>query len=190
MTCTGKRAKLGARLCTLVIRTCSTGHGDCGCHFLQISVQLVLSLQSHMPSPHGHGSSGQFMCVCMYVCMCVCACMYVCMCVCVCVYAHVCMYVCVYMYVLCMYVYVCVYVCVPTCMYQPSFCKQLLLLPPCRRTESIDVLDAVGSNIVVNTRGGEVMRVLPRLNEDVNEEWISDKTRCALQPPHSVCSYM
>ena len=46
-----------------------------------------------------------------------------------------------------------------------------------RRVESIDVLDAVGSNIVVNTRCGEVMRVLPRLNEEVNEEWISDKTR-------------
>ena len=46
-----------------------------------------------------------------------------------------------------------------------------------RGTESIDVLDAVGSNIVVNTRGGEVMRILPALNEDVNEEWISDKTR-------------
>uniref|UniRef100_A0A3Q1K821 NADH-ubiquinone oxidoreductase 75 kDa subunit, mitochondrial n=1 Tax=Anabas testudineus TaxID=64144 RepID=A0A3Q1K821_ANATE len=48
-----------------------------------------------------------------------------------------------------------------------------------RKTESIDVLDAVGSNIVVSTRGGEVMRVLPRMNEDVNEEWISDKTRFA-----------
>ncbi|MGH0121953.1 UNVERIFIED_CONTAM: hypothetical protein FKN15_077434 [Acipenser sinensis] len=48
-----------------------------------------------------------------------------------------------------------------------------------RKTESIDVLDAVGSNIVVSTRGGEVMRVLPKLNEDVNEEWISDKTRFA-----------
>ncbi|KAG9335578.1 hypothetical protein JZ751_004482 [Albula glossodonta] len=48
-----------------------------------------------------------------------------------------------------------------------------------RSTESIDVLDAVGSNIVVTTRSGEVMRVLPRLNEDVNEEWISDKTRFA-----------
>lgn len=47
----------------------------------------------------------------------------------------------------------------------------------CRKTSTIDVLDAVGSNIVVSTRGGEVMRVLPRLNEDVNEEWISDKTR-------------
>lgn len=46
-----------------------------------------------------------------------------------------------------------------------------------RKTESIDVLDAVCSNIVVSTRGGEVMRVLPRLNEDINEEWISDKTR-------------
>lgn len=49
-----------------------------------------------------------------------------------------------------------------------------------RKTESIDVLDAVGSNIVVSTRGGEVMRILPRLNEDINEEWISDKTRCCL----------
>uniref|UniRef100_A0A667XCE0 NADH-ubiquinone oxidoreductase 75 kDa subunit, mitochondrial n=1 Tax=Myripristis murdjan TaxID=586833 RepID=A0A667XCE0_9TELE len=48
-----------------------------------------------------------------------------------------------------------------------------------RKTESVDVLDAVGSNIVVSTRGGEVMRVMPRLNEDVNEEWISDKTRFA-----------
>ncbi len=54
-----------------------------------------------------------------------------------------------------------------------------LPLPPCscRKTDSVDVLDAVGSNIVVNTRGGEVMRILPRLNEDINEEWISDKTR-------------
>uniref|UniRef100_A0A3B4ECB4 NADH-ubiquinone oxidoreductase 75 kDa subunit, mitochondrial n=2 Tax=Pygocentrus nattereri TaxID=42514 RepID=A0A3B4ECB4_PYGNA len=48
-----------------------------------------------------------------------------------------------------------------------------------RKTESIDVLDAVGSNIVVSTRGGEVMRILPRLNEDINEEWISDKARFA-----------
>uniref|UniRef100_A0A8C9ZMH5 NADH-ubiquinone oxidoreductase 75 kDa subunit, mitochondrial n=1 Tax=Sander lucioperca TaxID=283035 RepID=A0A8C9ZMH5_SANLU len=48
-----------------------------------------------------------------------------------------------------------------------------------QKTESIDVLDAVGSNIVVSTRGGEVMRVMPRLNEDINEEWISDKTRFA-----------
>ena len=52
-----------------------------------------------------------------------------------------------------------------------------LSLPPRRKTESIDVLDAVGSNIVVSTREGEVMRVLPRLHDDINEEWISDKTR-------------
>ena len=45
--------------------------------------------------------------------------------------------------------------------------------------ETIDVHDAVGSNIRVDTRGREVMRVLPRLNEDINEEWISDKTRFA-----------
>jgi NADH-quinone oxidoreductase subunit G len=48
-----------------------------------------------------------------------------------------------------------------------------------KKTESIDVMDAVGSNIRVDARGAEVMRVLPRLNEDVNEEWISDKTRYA-----------
>lgn len=46
-----------------------------------------------------------------------------------------------------------------------------------RKTESIDVMDAVGSNIRVDTRGSEVMRILPRNNDDVNEEWISDKTR-------------
>ncbi len=45
------------------------------------------------------------------------------------------------------------------------------------KTESIDVMDAVGSAIRIDTRGREVMRILPRLNEDVNEEWISDKTR-------------
>ncbi|HSR54950.1 MAG TPA: NADH-quinone oxidoreductase subunit NuoG, partial [Alphaproteobacteria bacterium] len=48
-----------------------------------------------------------------------------------------------------------------------------------RKTESIDVLDAVGSSIRVDARGKEVMRILPRLNEEVNEEWISDKTRFA-----------
>lgn len=49
-----------------------------------------------------------------------------------------------------------------------------------RKTESIDVMDAVGSSIRVDTRGhAEVMRILPRLHEDVNEEWISDKTRYA-----------
>jgi NADH-quinone oxidoreductase subunit G len=48
-----------------------------------------------------------------------------------------------------------------------------------KKTESIDVMDAVGSNIRVDAKGPEVMRILPRLNEDVNEEWISDKTRFA-----------
>ncbi|MFA6966917.1 NADH-quinone oxidoreductase subunit NuoG [Bosea sp. (in: a-proteobacteria)] len=45
------------------------------------------------------------------------------------------------------------------------------------KTQSIDVMDAVGSAIRVDSRGKEVMRILPRLNEAVNEEWISDKTR-------------
>ncbi|KAK0159625.1 hypothetical protein PV327_010720 [Microctonus hyperodae] len=46
-----------------------------------------------------------------------------------------------------------------------------------RRTDSIDITDAVGSNIVVSSRTGEVLRILPRVNEEVNEEWISDKAR-------------
>ncbi|KAB2912511.1 MAG: NADH-quinone oxidoreductase subunit G [Hyphomicrobiaceae bacterium] len=46
-----------------------------------------------------------------------------------------------------------------------------------RKTESIDVMDAVGSAIRVDTRGREVVRILPRNNDAVNEEWISDKTR-------------
>ena len=45
--------------------------------------------------------------------------------------------------------------------------------------ESVDVLDGLGSNIRVDARGLEVMRILPRLNDDVNEEWINDKTRFA-----------
>ncbi|KAJ3166181.1 hypothetical protein HK101_011978 [Irineochytrium annulatum] len=48
-----------------------------------------------------------------------------------------------------------------------------------KRTESIDVLDAVGSNIRIDSRGLEVMRIVPRLNDDINAEWISDKTRFA-----------
>ena len=48
-----------------------------------------------------------------------------------------------------------------------------------KKTESIDVMDAVGSNIRVDTYGWEVKRVLPRINEEINEEWISDKTRYA-----------
>jgi NADH-quinone oxidoreductase subunit G len=45
------------------------------------------------------------------------------------------------------------------------------------KTESIDVMDAVGCAIRIDTRGREVMRILPRTNEDINDEWISDKTR-------------
>jgi NADH-quinone oxidoreductase subunit G len=45
------------------------------------------------------------------------------------------------------------------------------------KTESIDVMDALGSAIRIDTRGREVMRILPRINDAVNEEWISDKTR-------------
>jgi NADH-quinone oxidoreductase subunit G len=48
-----------------------------------------------------------------------------------------------------------------------------------KKTESIDVMDAIGSNIRIDTYGWEVKRVLPRINEDINEEWISDKTRYA-----------
>jgi NADH-quinone oxidoreductase subunit G len=46
-----------------------------------------------------------------------------------------------------------------------------------RKTESIDVMDALGSAIRVDARGPTVMRILPRVNEEINEEWISDKTR-------------
>ncbi len=46
-----------------------------------------------------------------------------------------------------------------------------------KKTDSIDIMDAVGSNIRIDSRGIEVMRILPSLNEDINEEWISDKTR-------------
>src|SRR5262249_47539961 len=48
------------------------------------------------------------------------------------------------------------------------------------RTESIDVLDAVGTNIRVDSRGREVLRILPRNNDAVNEEWCSDKTRFSI----------
>ena len=46
-----------------------------------------------------------------------------------------------------------------------------------RKTPSVDIMDGVGSNIRIDSRGLEVMRILPDLNEDINEEWISDKTR-------------
>ncbi len=48
-----------------------------------------------------------------------------------------------------------------------------------KKTETIDVHDAVGCNIRVDSRGNEVMRILPRLNEEINEEWINDRTRFA-----------
>ncbi|CAG9857793.1 unnamed protein product [Phyllotreta striolata] len=48
-----------------------------------------------------------------------------------------------------------------------------------RKVDSIDVLDAVGSNIIVSTRTGEVMRIVPRVNEEINEEWLADKSRFA-----------
>ncbi|RTG81434.1 NADH dehydrogenase (ubiquinone) Fe-S protein 1, partial [Schistosoma bovis] len=46
-----------------------------------------------------------------------------------------------------------------------------------RRIESIDVMDALGANIVVSMRTNQVLRIIPRLNEDVNEEWLADKSR-------------
>ena len=49
-----------------------------------------------------------------------------------------------------------------------------------RKTESVDVLDAVGAAIRVDSRSNEVLRVLPRINEDVNEEWLADKSRFAI----------
>jgi NADH-quinone oxidoreductase subunit G len=49
-----------------------------------------------------------------------------------------------------------------------------------KKTESVDVLDAVGSNIRIDSRGEAVLRVLPRLNEEVNEEWLGDKSRHAV----------
>ena len=52
------------------------------------------------------------------------------------------------------------------------------------KTETIDVFDAVGSNIRVDSIGKKVLRVLPRLNEEINEEWINDKTRFAIDGLH------
>lgn len=48
-----------------------------------------------------------------------------------------------------------------------------------RKIDSIDVLDAIGSNIILSTRTNEVMRIVPRENEDINEEWLGDKSRFA-----------
>jgi len=49
-----------------------------------------------------------------------------------------------------------------------------------RKTDSIDVFDAIGTNIRIDSRGGEVLRILPRINDAVNEEWLADKSRFAL----------
>ena len=49
-----------------------------------------------------------------------------------------------------------------------------------KKTDSVDVLDAVGAAIRVDARGPEVLRILPRLNEDVNEDWLADKSRFAI----------
>ena len=49
-----------------------------------------------------------------------------------------------------------------------------------KRTESIDVFDAMGSSIRIDSRGKKVFRVLPRINDEINEEWISDKSRFAI----------
>ncbi len=46
-----------------------------------------------------------------------------------------------------------------------------------KHTDSVDVMDALGSAVRVDAKGSQVMRILPRVNEDINEEWISDKTR-------------
>ncbi|KAL7079634.1 hypothetical protein ACQ4LE_001099 [Meloidogyne hapla] len=46
-----------------------------------------------------------------------------------------------------------------------------------RKTESIDVMDALGSNVVISHRTGEVLRIIPRMNDEINEEWLSDKSR-------------
>jgi NADH-quinone oxidoreductase subunit G len=52
------------------------------------------------------------------------------------------------------------------------------------KTESVDVMDALGSNIRIDNRGREVLRVLPRLNEEINEEWLGDKSRHAIDGLH------
>ncbi len=46
-----------------------------------------------------------------------------------------------------------------------------------KSTESVDLFDSLGSNIIINTKGNEVMRILPKFNENINEEWITDKVR-------------
>ena len=48
-----------------------------------------------------------------------------------------------------------------------------------KKTQTIDVFDAVGSNVRIDSKGDKILRVLPRINEEINDEWISDKTRYA-----------
>ena len=48
-----------------------------------------------------------------------------------------------------------------------------------KKTQTIDVFDAVGSNVRIDSKGDQILRVLPRINEEINDEWISDKTRFA-----------
>ena len=48
-----------------------------------------------------------------------------------------------------------------------------------KKTQTIDVFDAVGSNVSIDSKGDQILRVLPRINEEINDEWISDKTRFA-----------
>jgi NADH-quinone oxidoreductase subunit G len=49
-----------------------------------------------------------------------------------------------------------------------------------KKTQSVDVMDALGSAVRIDSRGAQVMRALPRVNEDINEEWLSDKSRYAV----------
>jgi len=49
-----------------------------------------------------------------------------------------------------------------------------------KKTHSVDVMDALGSAVRIDSRGAQVMRALPRINEDINEEWLSDKSRYAV----------
>lgn len=46
-----------------------------------------------------------------------------------------------------------------------------------RKTENIDIMDAIGSNVVLSHRTGEILRIIPRMNDDINEEWLADKGR-------------
>ena len=98
--------------------------------------------------------------------------MCVCVCVCVCVYKYIYIWGVVFVFVSFPFADLCPVGALTSKPY--AFTARTWEL---RKTESIDCMDAVGSNVIVNTRAGEVMRIIPRLNEDINEEWISDKAR-------------